>query len=112
MCERCSANDRHASRARRRPSKEGDGMNGALNRKLLFVLGPAAGVAMFAAVVLIATFLTSREYKEPYRAPAATIETTPRVEGLAAERAAAESAARAKLYVEAEYRTFPVVGSR
>jgi cytochrome bd ubiquinol oxidase subunit I len=87
-------------------------MNGAMNRKLLFIFGPITGVVMFAAVVLIATFLTNREYTEPYRAPAATVDTTPRVDGLAAERAAAEAAAKAKLYVEAEYRTFPVVGSR
>jgi cytochrome bd-type quinol oxidase subunit 1 len=87
-------------------------MNGAMNRKLLFIFGPITGVVMFAAVVIIATFLTNREYTEPYRAPAATVDATPRVEGLAAERAAAEAAARAKLYVEAEYRTFPVVGSR
>ena len=36
-------------------------MNGAMNRKLLFVLGPVTGVVMFAAVVMIATFLTNRE---------------------------------------------------
>ena len=35
-------------------------MNGAMNRKLLFVLGPVTGVVMFAAVVMIATFLTNR----------------------------------------------------
>jgi cytochrome bd-type quinol oxidase subunit 1 len=87
-------------------------MNGSMNRKLLFIFGPITGVVMFAAVVLIATFLTNREYTEPYRAPAATVDATPRVDGLAAERAAAEAAAKAKLYVEAEYRTFPVVGSR
>src|SRR5688572_8851962 len=87
-------------------------MNGAMNRKLLFVIGPVTGVVMFAAVVLIATFLTNREYREPYRAPTETVDTAPRVEGLAAESAAAEAAARAKMYVEAEYRTFPVVGSR
>jgi cytochrome bd-type quinol oxidase subunit 1 len=87
-------------------------MNGAMNRKLLFVLGPVMGVVMFAAVVITATYLTNREYREPYRAPAATVDPTPRVEGLASERAAAEAAARATPYVEAEYRTFPVVGSR
>jgi cytochrome bd-type quinol oxidase subunit 1 len=87
-------------------------VNGVINRKLLFVLGPVTGVVMFAAVVLIATFLTDREYKEPYRAPSAVVDPTPRVEGLAAERAAAEAAARATPYVEAEYRAFPVVGSR
>ena len=46
-------------------------MNGVANRKLLFVLGPLTGLVMFGAVVLIATFLTNREYREPYRAPAA-----------------------------------------
>ena len=87
-------------------------MNGVANRKLLFVLGPVTGLVMFGAVVLIATFLTNREYREPYRAPAAIVDPTPRAAGLEAERAAAETAARAKPYVEAEYRAFPVVGSR
>jgi cytochrome bd ubiquinol oxidase subunit I len=87
-------------------------MNGVMNRKLLFVLGPVTGVVMFVAVVLIATFLTNREYREPYRAPAATVDATPRVAGLADERADAETKARTKVYEEAEYRTFPVVGSR
>jgi cytochrome bd-type quinol oxidase subunit 1 len=87
-------------------------MNGITNRKLLFVLGPVTGLVMFAAVVITATYLTNREYREPYRAPAASVDPTPRVEGLAAERAAAEAAAKATPYVEAEYRTFPVVGSR
>ena len=87
-------------------------MNGGLNRKLLFVLGPVTGVIMFAGVVFIATFLTNREYKEPYRAPAAVVDPTPRAAGLEAERAAAEATDRAKPYVEAEYRQFPVVGSR
>src|SRR5262245_35307037 len=87
-------------------------MNGTMNRKLLFVLGPITGVVMFAAVVMIATFLTTREYREPYRAPAATVDATPRAEGLVAEAADAEARARATPYVEAEYRAFPVVGSR
>ena len=87
-------------------------MNGVMNRKLLFVLGPVTGLVIFAGVVLIATLLTNREYKDPYRAPAATVDATPRVAGLADEQAAAEAAAKARLYVEAEYRTFPIVGSR
>src|SRR5688572_708177 len=87
-------------------------MNGAMNRKLLFVLGPVTGVVMFAGVVMIATFLTNREYSEPYRAPSAIVDPTPRVEGLAAERATAEATARVKPYVEADYRPFSVVGSR
>jgi len=52
-------------------------MNGAINRKLLFVLGPVTGVVMFVAVVMIATFLTNREYRDPYRAPAATVDAAP-----------------------------------
>src|SRR5687767_11616057 len=90
----------------------GGRMNGVTNRKLLFVLGPITGLVMFGAVVLIATFLTNREYKAPYRAPAAVVDPTPRAEGLEAERAATEAAARAKPYVEVEYRRVPVVGSR
>src|SRR5687768_5586499 len=82
-------------------------MNGAMNRKLLFVLGPVTGVVMFVAVVLIATFLTNREYREPYRAPAATVDATPRDTGLVDERADAEAKAKATIYQEAEYRTFP-----
>lgn len=87
-------------------------MNGVMNRKVLFVLGPVTALAMFAGVVLVATLLTNREYREPYRAPVETVDATPRAEGLAAERAEAESAAQAKPYVEAEYRRFPLVGSR
>ena len=56
-------------------------MNGVTNRKLLFVLGPVTGLVMFAGVVFIATFLTNREYKEPYRAPAAIVDPTPRAGG-------------------------------
>src|SRR5262245_12920361 len=82
------------------------------NRRLLFVVGPFTGLVMFASVVMIATFLTNREYKEPYRAPSTIVDTTPRVEGLSAETAAAEARAKAKPYAEVEYRTFPVVGSR
>jgi cytochrome bd-type quinol oxidase subunit 1 len=83
-----------------------------MKRRLLFVAGPITGLVMFASVVMIATFLTNREYKEPYRAPTAVVDPTPRVEGLAAERAAAEAAAKATPYAEAEYRNFPIVGSR
>ena len=83
-----------------------------MKRKLPLLLTPVVGLVMFGAVVLIATFLTNREYKEPYRAPAAAVDTTPRAEGVAAEKGAAEAAAKAKPYVEVEYRAFPVVGSR
>jgi cytochrome bd ubiquinol oxidase subunit I len=84
----------------------------AMSRKVLFLLGPVTGLVMFAGVVIIATFLTNREYRDVYRAPAEIADTTPRVEGLAAETAAAEAKAKATPYAEAEYRTFPIIGSR
>ena len=84
-----------------------------MNRKLLILVGPVAGIVMFVAVVWIATvFVSHNEYRDAYRAPAAAVDTTPRTEGVAAEQAAAETKAKATPYVEAEYRTFPVVGSR
>jgi cytochrome bd ubiquinol oxidase subunit I len=86
--------------------------NLANNRKLAFILGPVAVLVMFAGVVWMASQLMSREYRDPYRAPAATVDATPRTAGVADERADAEARAKAKLYEEAEYRTFPVVGSR
>ena len=86
---------------------------GAMNRKLLILVGPVAGIVMFVAVVWIATlFVSHNEYRDAYRAPAAAADTTPRAEGVAAEQAAAETKAKATPYAEAEYRTFPVVGSR
>src|SRR6187401_1202546 len=87
-------------------------MNGLRSKKLLFVLGPVTGLVMFGAVLLVATFLTNREYREPDRVPVTAVDQTPRATGLADEKTAAEAAAKAKPYVEAEYRTFPVVGSR
>ena len=84
-----------------------------MNRKLLFLLGPVAGIVMFIAVVWMATVFVGRnEYKDPYRAPAATADSTPRAEGVAAEKDEAEKKAQEKPYAEAEYRRFPVVGSR
>jgi cytochrome bd-type quinol oxidase subunit 1 len=87
-------------------------MNAVMNRKLLIILGPVAGLLMFAATVKMVSSVLSGEYREPYRVPAATVDPTPRTEGVAAEKAAAESKAKATPYVEAEYRRFPVVGSR
>ncbi len=87
-------------------------MNGAMNRKVLIILGPVAGIVMFAGAVWMASLLVRHEYREPYRAPAAAVDATPRAEGVTAEKADAETKARAKPYVEAEYRTFPIVGSR
>jgi cytochrome d ubiquinol oxidase subunit I len=82
------------------------------NRKLLVLLGPVAVLVMFAGTVKMASWLMSREYKEPYGAPSATVDPTPRAAGQADEKAAAAKQAEAKPYEEAEYRRFPVVGSR
>ena len=82
------------------------------NRKLQVLLGPVAALVMFAGTVQMASWLMSREYKEPYGAPSATVDPTPRAAGVADEATAAAEQAQAKPYVEAEYRTFPVVGSR
>ena len=83
-----------------------------MNRKLLVVFGPVAAIAMFVGAVWVASSLRRGEYKEPYRAPSATADQTPREAGIAAEQAEAEAKAKAKPYEEAAYRTFPVVGSR
>ena len=83
-----------------------------MNRKLLVLLGPLAVLVMFAGVVKMASVLMSHEYKEPYGSASATVDATPRVQGLAAEKADTENKDREKPYAEVEYRTFPVVGSR
>jgi cytochrome d ubiquinol oxidase subunit I len=86
---------------------------GGAGRKLGIVLGPVLGLVMFAAVVWMASrFVNSYEYKDAYRPPAATVDVTPRAAGMAAEASAAEKQAKATPYAEAEYRTFPIVGSR
>ena len=87
-------------------------INALKNRKLLVLLGPVLGLVMFAATVKMVSVVLSREYREPYRAPAATVDPTPRATGVADEVAAAAKQADAKPYVEAEYRRFPLVGSR
>ena len=70
-------------------------MNGAMNRKVLFIAGPVAGLVMFAAVIWGVSQLTSREYRDAYRAPSATVDATPRAAGQAAEAADAETKAKA-----------------
>ena len=50
--------------------------------------------------------------QDAYRAPAATVDQTPRAAGQADEAADAAKAAEDKPYEEADYRAFPVVGSR
>ena len=72
--------------------------------------GLIALVLAGAATVGIASFLVSREYRQPHRVEA--VDATPREQGVTDEAAAADAAARAKPYEEVEYRKFPVVGSR
>src|SRR5918994_4357975 len=86
--------------------------NAMKNRKVLVLLGPVLGLLMFGAVVKLVSVVLSREYKQPYGAPAATVDSTPRAEGAAADQADAEKQAQATPYVEAEYRRFPLLGSR
>jgi cytochrome d ubiquinol oxidase subunit I len=83
-----------------------------MNRKLLFLLGPVAGILMFVATIQMASWLMSQEYSTPYRAPVDALDPTPRAQGLADEAAEAERQARARPYEEVEYRQFPIVGSR
>jgi len=82
------------------------------NRKLLVLLGPFLGILMFVAAWKMASSLMSREYKDPYRAPSATVDQTPRAAGQADEASAATKQAQDKPYQEVAYRTFPLVGSR
>jgi hypothetical protein len=68
-----------------------------------FLLGPVIGVLMFAGAGAMAA--ATREFQEPSQAPAV------QSEGQAGEKPGPDNN-RAKPYEEAEYRTFPVVGSR
>ena len=53
-----------------------------MNRKLLILVGPVAGIVMFVAVVWIATvFVSHNEYRDAYRAPAATARHDPAYRG-------------------------------
>jgi cytochrome d ubiquinol oxidase subunit I len=79
------------------------------NRTLLILLGPVAGLAMFAGSVAMASSLASRMAHKPAAATAA--QATPAAAAQAATNAAA-SPAPAKPYEEAQYRTVPRVGSR
>jgi cytochrome bd-type quinol oxidase subunit 1 len=83
-----------------------------MNRRLLPLAGLLAVLVMFAGVVWTASMLMRTEYKEPYGSNSAAVDNTPRVQGLAAEKADAETRDRDKPYAEVEYRAFPIVGSR
>ena len=82
------------------------------NRKLQVLLGPVVAIVMFVGAVQMASLLMSGEYRSPSRAPVETVDQTPRAAGLADEAEEAAELALATPYEEAEYREFPVVGSR
>jgi cytochrome bd-type quinol oxidase subunit 1 len=83
-----------------------------MNRKRLVLIGPILVLVMFAGVAKMVSTLMKQEYREPYRVSSSATDATPRVEGVAAEKAEADQKAQAKPYEEVEYRKFPVVGSR
>jgi cytochrome bd-type quinol oxidase subunit 1 len=83
-------------------------MNVVMNRKLLVLLGLVAALVTFAEAANRASSLPGGEYQEAGQAPSATGEAASPAEG----QAAAEQVDAQKPYEEAEYRTFPVVGSR
>src|SRR5687767_11132185 len=76
------------------------------HRRLLVVIGPVLALVMFAGTVKMVSL--SRASQEPSQTPAV------RSDSGAAEKLDAENQAKlkAKPYEEAEYRRFPVVGSR
>jgi len=79
-------------------------------KKLGVVLALAVVVVLLVTGVRFVVDLVQREeYQPPLRSDT---EQTPRVQGLEDERAAEEQKAREKPYEEAEYREFPVIGSR
>ena len=76
----------------------------------LVVAAILAVLALLAAARVAVYMVGRHEYKEPVRAKAA--DPTPREQGLTDERAAEDKKNAAKPYVNADYRAFPVVGSR
>jgi cytochrome bd-type quinol oxidase subunit 1 len=78
--------------------------------KLLVLPGLVAALVLIASAVSMASALS--ESQQPDQAKPATVGVTPGPQGPAAAQADADKKAREKPYEEAEYRTFPVVGSR
>jgi len=86
---------------------------GPRNRKLLFVFGPATGIALFILVVWIGSVFASHTgNREARQAAAPTADQAAPAQSPPAGQAAAGQEAKSKPYEEATYRTFPVVGSR
>jgi cytochrome bd-type quinol oxidase subunit 1 len=83
------------------------------NRRLRVLLGPVAALVIFAATVkTVSVFVSHNESNAPATTAAATAASAPSAEGSAVQQPGADSKTGPKPYVEAEYRTFPVVGSR
>jgi cytochrome bd-type quinol oxidase subunit 1 len=79
--------------------------------KLQIAVGAIVLVMIAVVAVRVVEYgVSTLEYRQPNRVEAS--DATPRDQGLADERAAEDEANRAKSYEEAEYRAFPVVGSR
>ena len=77
-----------------------------------FAAAVIAIIGLIAAGRVAVYLVGKHEYKQPERAAAQIPDATPREKGIADEHTAQENADKAKPYVEAEYRAFPVVGSR
>jgi len=60
----------------------------------------------------VSTYLLENEYRSPEKPAEAQVDETPREQALVDEAQEAEEKAQAQPYVEAEYRTFPKIGSR
>jgi cytochrome d ubiquinol oxidase subunit I len=83
-----------------------------MNRKLLVLLGPIVALVMFFGAVKMAASLMSREAAAASRAPAAVAAQAAPAAQAETPAATAKPATDNKPYEEAEYRRFPVVGSR
>ena len=83
-----------------------------MSKKVLFLLGPVTGLVMFAGVVIHRH--VPDEPRVPGSLPRSGRERRPDAasRGTGHRGGRAEAKAKATPYVEAEYRTFPVIGSR
>ena len=88
-------------------------MNGVMNRKLLVLLGPVAGLVMFAGGGLDGLDAGEPRVQGALPGPCRDRRRQrPARRDWPPRRPTRRAKARAKPYEEAEYRTFPVVGSR
>jgi cytochrome bd-type quinol oxidase subunit 1 len=81
------------------------------SRGLKIAVGAVLAVLALVATVRVALYMVqTHEYRDAERAK--IVDATPREQGVKDEAAATEKKDAAKPYVEAEYRTFPGIGSR